>query len=147
MKILLYWIQRYILAMCSLMLLPLTLPAAELELPNVIPGTTTVSAEELIKLAGKIESLLLIDARLSVDHTQGAIEGSISLPDTMTSCNALGKFTTDEHHPILFYCNGPKCERSANAVQIARECGYQNVYWFRGGLEEWKKKNYPFIRR
>jgi len=147
MKSLSCWIQRHILPICSLLLLPVTVTAAELELPNAIPGIITVSAEGLIELATESESLLLIDARLSADHKQGFIEGSISLPDTMTSCDTLSELTTDERRPLLFYCNGPKCERSIHAVRIARKCGYQNVFWFRGGLEEWKKKNYPFIRR
>jgi rhodanese-related sulfurtransferase len=44
---------------------------------------------------------------------------------------------------VIFYCNGPRCRRSDNAVMIAAECGYRNLYWFRGGMEAWRADAYP----
>ncbi len=143
-----FWIRQNItLAILLTTLIPQTLKATEDELPDTISGTKTINAEELIDLATETESLILIDARLRSDHKQGFIEGSVNLPNTLTSCASLKEFTNDESQPLLFYCNGPKCERSTQAVQIAQSCGYQNIYWFRGGMDEWKKKHYPYIKR
>ena len=114
--------------------------------PDVIPGSTREDAEGLIDLAEAIPDLLIIDSRIAGDRRQGYIEGSVSLPDEATDCDSLAATVPSKTAPLLFYCNGPKCGRSAVAVGIALTCGYANLYWFRGGFEEWKEKNYPYIK-
>ncbi|MHB8534245.1 MAG: rhodanese-like domain-containing protein [Sulfuricaulis sp.] len=114
--------------------------------PEEIPGVVKVNAEGLLDLVDKKPNLIIIDARLRQDRSQGYIEGSISLPDIQTTCAALVKTVSHKSAPLLFYCNGPQCGRSAHSSRIALACGYTHVYWFRGGFEEWKKKNYPFLK-
>ena len=113
--------------------------------PDNIPGSTKVNAERLIELASEKPNLIIIDSRIRNDRIQGYIEGSLSLPDEETDCDALGRLIPAKDHETLYYCNGPKCGRSVKAVKIALACGYSNVYWFRGGFEEWKNKNYPML--
>ena len=110
--------------------------------PDEIKGSTKVDAESLIKLAIEHKNLVIIDSRIKSDRRQGYIAGSISLPDTETDCFSLFKLINRKNTPTVFYCNGPKCQRSDNAVRIASECGFTNIYWFRGGFEQWKNKNY-----
>jgi len=109
--------------------------------PDNIAGSTNIDAESLIELARDHEDLVIIDSRIKSDRRQGFITGSISLPDTETNCASLASLT-DKSTPTMFYCNGPKCRRSDRAVSIAKDCGYTNLYWFRGGFEEWKEKRY-----
>ena len=45
--------------------------------------------------------------------------------------------------PVIFYCNGVKCDRSVKSAQIALDNGYTNIYWFRGGIEEWRANGFP----
>ena len=119
---------------------------AEEELtPDQIAGTTKVSAEELINLAETLPDLIIIDARISKDRTHGYIEGSISLPNTKTDCNSLSQVIKNHNNPTVYYCNGPKCGRSVKSIEIALKCGYQNIYWYRGGFEDWKENDYPFL--
>lgn len=115
--------------------------------PENIPGTTKVDAEALLDLAGKIQDLVLVDARIRQDRLQGYIEGSVSLPDIDTSCESLAGIVPRKQTPVLFYCNGPKCGRSVKSSVKAVECGYTRVYWFRGGFEEWAKKKYPYLKK
>lgn len=114
--------------------------------PNQIPGSTKVSAEEVFVLFEREPELVIIDARIRMDRKQGYIEGSQSLPDVETNCTSLKPFIKAKDAPALFYCNGPKCERSTKSVIKALACGYSNVYWFRGGFEEWKAKGYPMLK-
>lgn len=114
--------------------------------PEHIPGATTVDAEQLINLAGRLPNLVLVDSRIPEDRKQGYIEHSVSLPDINTSCDTLSLIIVDKTTPALFYCNGVKCGRSVVAVNAALKCGYSEVYWFRGGFEEWKDKQYLFIQ-
>ena len=114
--------------------------------PEDIPGTTKVNAEELIELMWADPQLTLIDSRITSDRKEGFIEGSIGLPNTETSCKSLEGVIPDKSALTLFYCNGVKCGRSAKAAQIAIDCGYNQIYWFRGGIEEWKQKQYPLLQ-
>lgn len=122
-----------------------TLCLADLS-PETIEGTVQVTAEEFIELVGKSPELVVIDSRIPGDRKQGFVEGSISLPDVDTSCETLAKTIPTKAAPTLFYCNGIKCGRSAKAVQIALTCGYNNIFWFRGGFEEWLAKGYPYLQ-
>jgi rhodanese-related sulfurtransferase len=123
-----------------------TTPVVAANSPEKIEGSTLVNAEGFIELVGKIPDLLVIDSRIPGDRKQGYVEGSISLPDVDTTCDSLAKVIPSKESPTLFYCNGVKCGRSAKAVTIALSCGYSNIYWFRGGFEEWLAKGYPYLQ-
>jgi rhodanese-related sulfurtransferase len=118
--------------------------------PPDIQGVARVSAEDVFRLFETTPGLVIVDSRLangpSSGRAQGFIEGSISLPDTETDCKSLAQAVPKKETPTLFYCNGPKCGRSAKAITVARACGYRNLYWFRGGFEEWREKGYPYAR-
>ncbi len=114
--------------------------------PEQIPGATRVSAEQFIELVGAYPDMVVIDARITANRKHGYIEGSASLPDTKTNCDSLAELIPAADTPAAFYCNGVKCGRSVKSVKIALSCGYTKVYWFRGGFEEWKGKNYPYLR-
>lgn len=115
--------------------------------PQSIPGTTKVTAEDIFLLVEEKPDLVIIDARIKSDRIQGYLEGSVSLPDVDTNCKKLSNFISNKTSPILFYCNGVKCGRSGKSSKIALKCGYKNVYWFRGGFEEWKEKKLPLIKK
>lgn len=116
-----------------------------MKVPESIPGVQRLDAEGVIELANRIPDLVVIDARIATDRQQGYIEGSVSLPDVATTCDSLGALVTDHERPVLFYCNGVECGRSVVSVRIAQRCGYRNLYWFRGGFEEWLEKGYPYL--
>ena len=114
--------------------------------PETIDGVTIVDAEGLIETVTQIPGLILIDSRIIADRLEGFIEGSVSLPDIETDCDSLGSTVPGLATPVLFYCNGIKCGRSARAAKIAIDCGYANIYWFRNGLEEWQAQEYPLVQ-
>ena len=127
----------------GLLLAGITLAAQS---PESIEGTTKVTAEEFIELVDKIPDLIVVDSRIPGDRKQGFVEGSVSLPDVDTTCETLPSVIPKKDAPVLFYCNGVKCGRSAKAIKIALACGYNNIYWFRGGFEEWLEKGYPYLQ-
>ncbi len=133
-------------ALCLLTLPGAHLHAADIKSPTDILGATKVDAEGLLHLVETIPELIIIDSRIALDRKQGYIQGSQSLPDVETNCASLAKHIPAKTAPAIFYCNGIKCGRSVKAIHIALQCGYNKIYWFRGGFEEWKQKNYPFLK-
>lgn len=114
--------------------------------PEYIEGATIVDAEEFIGLFDKHSDVVVIDARLGSDRKQGYIEGSLNLPDVLTDCNKLFFTVKAKQMPVVFYCNSENCLRSTKSIKIAISCGYKNIYWLRGGFQEWLLKGYPYLR-
>ena len=116
------------------------------ETPDSIAGTTKVTAEKLFELVDEYDDLVIIDARKAEDREKGYIEGSLGIPDTETNPSVLSKNLATKNTPVIFYCNGPKCGRSVKSSKMAVKEGYKNVYWFRGGWEEWSTKGLPVTK-
>ena len=125
---------------------PVTADTGKIVSPENIPGASKVDAEGLLQLAEHVRDLVIVDARVRGDREHGFIEESKSLPDSETNCKTLAKLIRSVDTPVLFYCNGPRCGRSVKSSQIALDCGYRHIYWFRGGFEEWRAKGYPYVR-
>ena len=113
------------------------------KVPDSIPGTTRISAEDVVDLVQKFDDLVIIDARVAKDRLGGYIEGSVSLPDTDTNPDTLAKVIPSKSTHVLFYCNGVHCGRSVKSAHVAVDAGYSNIFWFRGGWEEWMAKGMP----
>lgn len=113
--------------------------------PEFIDGTKRVTAEEVIALVEQKPNLVILDTRKSSDFQKGYIEGAISLPDTDTNARTLSKHVASKNTPVLMYCNGIRCGRSVKSAKVAMAAGYKNIYWFRGGIEEWESKGLPVV--
>ncbi|MEO7114505.1 MAG: rhodanese-like domain-containing protein [Caldimonas sp.] len=119
--------------------------------PDALKGATRVSAEEVAELAR--QNVAIVDTRTQKEydneHVRGAILASYvekSLKETdfdasKDNFDALKKIPKDK--PVLFMCNGPECWKSYKASHAAVAAGYSKVYWFRGGLPEWREKHMP----
>lgn len=116
------------------------------DVPDTVPGTTKVTAEQLIELVQKHPNMVMIDARKPSDRAKGFIEGSVALVDTDTTPETLAKVAPNKAAPVVFYCNGVKCGRSVNSAKVASGAGYSKIYWFRGGWEEWIAKGFPVAK-
>ncbi|MGD8570077.1 MAG: rhodanese-like domain-containing protein [Gammaproteobacteria bacterium] len=114
--------------------------------PEIVDGATPVTAEELSDLMEQMDGLVLIDSRHDGQRTQGAIAGSVALPDTRTTPGALLRVVPNKLTPVVFYCEGITCPHSMKAVKKAVSYGYLNIFWFRGGLSEWTEKGFPVVQ-
>lgn len=90
--------------------------------------------------------LVVIDARPRSERYYGYIDGSVSLPDTFTNKQRLAEIIASKDTPIVFYCGGRGGGvRSEAAAKKALDAGYTQVYWFKGGIKEWKEEHYPLM--
>jgi len=147
MSALLYFLRKRLLALMVLLISssPLTAFAEKIVTPDNILGTIKVNAEDIINLLENTPNLIIIDSRMLNDRHHGYIEGSIGLPDIETNCDSLSKHIPNKSMPVIFYCNGIKCGRSVKATKIALACGYNKLYWYRGGFQDWKDNGYPYL--
>ena len=115
--------------------------------PDTIPGAVIVTAEELAELILSRPELVILDSRKNSEFAKGHIEKAINLVNSDMRRETLAAIVPDRNRAIVFYCNGVRCMRSTDAVKKAMEWGYKNVFWFRGGWDEWTEKRLPAITR
>ena len=104
-----------------------------------------VDSENLIELYQSVPELTIVDSRFREDFVLGHIESAHSLPLARTNCKSLSELAKSPEQAMVFYCNGNAGDTSIEAIQIASDCGYKRLFWFRGGFVEWKGKDYPYV--
>jgi len=126
--------------------------AAFADTPDNLNGAIVVDAAKAKSLADS--GVMAIDARVANEYVESHIKGAINIPYKEKSAKAVNfdvkedsfdmkKFPADKSTPVVIYCNGPECWKSYKASTAAIKAGHKTVYWFRGGLPEWKAKGYP----
>ncbi|HEX4740117.1 MAG TPA: rhodanese-like domain-containing protein [Caulobacteraceae bacterium] len=115
--------------------------------PMTIPGARTITTGELYGAVRNNRRFLLVDV---LDAPHAGLPGArrypgVGMPVPSTDlAGLLDKDTSgDKAYPVVFYCQGPQCWESYNAALRARDAGFTNVYWYRGGLESWAMANLP----
>ncbi len=106
-------------------------------------------AREVFEQSGP-DGVVLVDLRDDVERQKnGVIAGSVHAPYLQLDeqvreggmLHELAKATSKE---VVFYC--AYGERSAMAVQLAREAGFDKVRHIRGGIDAWREANLPLER-
>lgn len=123
-----------------------TLPAEQKPYaPENIEGVNIVSAEDVIELILSKPDLIVIDSRKKTEYQKGHIEGAINILNTQLKREDIESISPDKSKEILFYCNGTRCLRSSDSIKKAKNWGYTNLTWFRGGWKEWTEKRLPVV--
>jgi len=112
--------------------------------PMEIKGATTVDSKKVIELILNTPGMVVVDTRTKSDFESGHIEGAVNILDTeIASGNLLKAAVSSKATPVLFYCNGVRCGRAANATAQAIELGYSQVYYYALGINDWKSAHLP----
>jgi len=122
-----------------LSLLPFLLNAAEA--PMSVNGAKTINAAAAKQLFD--DGAFFIDPRRDSDFSAGRIPDAIHLELKAVFNQESLADEAEKSDNIVFYCNGPKCDRSAVCAEKAVSWGYSNVYYFRDGYPAWKLAGYP----
>ena len=53
----------------------------------------------------------------------------------------------DPERPTVFFCNGPQCAATPNAIDALLEAGHPagSIRWYRGGLHDWMTLGLPVV--
>lgn len=102
----------------------------------------TVEAAELSRMLERGEEPIVVDLRESRERIRhGVIPGSVHVPYGETAAHVtrgglLQELAGRSGRPLVFYCAFG--ERSAMAVEMAREAGLEQAVHLKGGLEAWR---------
>lgn len=118
--------------------------------PVHLTGVRTIKTVDLVKLMTSVEPPILIDVLGGDGHRTlpgaywvigaGVAGGEDANADILERLKWLLSGLTKENKatPIVFFCLDSLCWLSYNASLRARDIGYSNVFWYRGGINTWE---------
>lgn len=136
-----------------------------LRLPNDITGMTpkTLEGIERWDTHSMVSALLapqrpvVIDVAVAgpaIPGSLGFLHGGLAFenPSQETAYaerfrNMLEAAVPKRDHTVVFYCASSECWLSVNAAMRARQLGYTQVKWYRGGMQAWTRANQPTAQR
>jgi rhodanese-related sulfurtransferase len=101
----------------------------------------TISTEDLVARlsAGPASKhFAVIDVRSRVEFEEGHVPGALHIPITQAE-RLLPRTVKDKSTDLIFYCNGPKCAKSAEAARASRALGYGKVFDYNEGMPGWAR--------
>ena len=120
-----------------------------LSLAPVPPAEETVSGAETISPSRALElhrtgEALFVDARPEAYYAAGHIRGAENFPDS-TFDRWIDRFleTVSPDRTIVVYCSDPICPLARELTQKLAFAGFENLRYFPGGWEAWKRTDYP----
>jgi rhodanese-related sulfurtransferase len=127
-------------------------PTAAAETPTSLDSVKLVGAEEAKRMLDK--GVMLVDTRVASEFEEKTIKGAKNVPYREKSAKSasfdkaqdqfdLSKLPGDKNAPVVFFCNAGECWKSYKASVVARDAGYKQIHWLRGGLPEWVAKGLP----
>lgn len=109
--------------------------------PMYAEGAKTISVDEAKWLFD--EGAVFIDVRnprfFARRHVPGAHHLDMKDGFTQQTLAAVAR----KNRPIVIYSSGIKCGRAHKASVLSVSWGYQKVYYFRGGIVDWKDVHFP----
>ena len=115
--------------------------AEKKDMPKEIEGIPQVTTEQAYQW-WKEKKAIFFDNRVKSQFESEKIGGAEWLFTDELVANPKLAEKIDKSKTYVAYCNGPHCWRSPAAAMMLKSLGYTNVYWYRDGLPEWKKKGY-----
>lgn len=127
--------------------------------PQTLMGATRVAALDVKRLQADVDAVVidvipehrrpaeLPEGQLWIPLKHKGVQGALWLPDvgfgvlsdvTDQYFQHHLKIATNDNlsHPLIFYCRAD-CWMSWNAAKRALAYGYQSVYWFADGIDDW----------
>ena len=99
----------------------------------------TANAEQILTLSDEDEEMVVLDTRSTADYKKGHIRWSENVTPKQFSAAFFKNKVPSKNTVVVFY--GNKNSRSAAlGAQLAAKAGYTDVYWLKGGWQEWQAK-------
>jgi rhodanese-related sulfurtransferase len=110
---------------------------------ELAPGVRTIGELELIEHVA--HGRALIDTRQPHFHHDATIPGARRIPHERI-LEHLDEL--DPGAPTVFFCNGPQCRATPDAIHALLDAGYPPgaIRYYRGGMHDWMTLGYPTTR-
>lgn len=122
--------------------------AAELDLLLKNSSETTALRSVTLQQAYeffKLKKATFIDAREPAEYAAGHIPSAVNIPMDFIYEEQYGSLLKQMRldEPLVVYCPGVDCDLAKRAAEELRYRGFQRVFVFDGGFNEWRQAGYP----
>lgn len=122
--------------------------------PQKIDGVKTYATQELAVALKSSRPPVLVDvwagANVAIPTALTVLRGGLAFEDAAADKafevrfgGLLKLLSPDPAQPVVFYCQSRDCWLAVNASMRARQLGYTQVGWYRGGMDSWRAANLP----
>jgi PQQ-dependent catabolism-associated CXXCW motif protein len=125
--------------------------------PKVLEGVQRWDTPELVKALTRSDRPVVIDvaaAGPTIPSALNLIHAGLAFEEEKQETAYAERFrqmlqaaAPDLQQPVVFYCASSECWLSVNAAMRARQAGYTQVIWYRGGLSAWMRAGLPTVGR
>ena len=125
--------------------------------PKALEGIPRWDTATLVKALQLADRPVLIDAASFGPVIPGALsfinsglafeDDKLERPFAERFGQMLRAAAPDLNKPVVFYCSHSESWLSVNAAMRARQLGYTQVIWYRGGLTAWTQSGLPTVGR
>lgn len=109
---------------------------------QVAEGVRTVGEVEVLEQLRR--GMPVIDSRTRDYYVVSTIPGarSIPYPEVVARISDLNR-----EQETIFFCNGPQCGQSPEAIRALLEAGYppEKILYYRGGMHDWLTLGLPVV--
>ncbi len=123
--------------------------------PLQVPGVRTLVSGDLAAALMVAPRPVLVDVSSASDTLPGAQalwNGGLAFEEAKAEEAYESRFKAllallapDRAAPLVFFCGSRNCWQSVNAARRAARAGWQQVQWYRGGLEAWRAAGLPVV--
>ena len=96
-----------------------------------------ITRESLKGMIDRKEDFILVNTLSPESYESQHIPGSINIP--VDDIEMKAENLLDKEKDIIIYCGIFECTMSTHAAKILDKLGYNNVYDYKGGLQDWKQ--------
>ncbi len=105
----------------------------------------TISRGELKKKLDRGEGIVLVETLGPSYYEDIHLPGAINIPHTEVDSLASG-LLPDKTAPVVVYCSNRACQNSPQAAKRLNSLGYEHVYGYEEGKQDWIKAVLPTER-
>lgn len=105
------------------------------------PLERTVTYEQMVKIANNPDDFFIIDARRPELYAEGYIGDAVNIFPDDREAYISQLLDLPEDKTFICYCDGGTCDLSHQVAQQLIYLGYERVFLYLGGWEEWTRNN------
>lgn len=105
-----------------------------------------INAKETKQLI-RADEAVVIDALPPDSYNKRHLPSAVNLtPDDDSFDEKASELVPDKSTTVVTYCSDPECPYSGQVAERLEELGYEDVREFDGGLRDWRKAGYEWVR-
>ncbi len=103
----------------------------------------TIERDELKKRLDQDGDFALVEVLPESHFRKFHLPGAVNVPLDDSFDENIQEAVPDKSRAVVVYCQNTACPASPNAARRMEELGYEDVYDYEGGKEDWQEAGLP----